>query len=92
MRIGNGREASSHTRQTRIVGREAADKAGMGVEGASRVKMASPQMALLEVTGKWGACGWSVVQLIYDGRGDPLFGRYGTVQAELEVQRTSKRA
>ena len=33
-----------------------------------------------------------MVQLNYDGSGEPLFGRYGAVQAELEVQRTIKRS
>ena len=42
-------------------------------------------------TGKWGACGWAVVQLDYDEEMEPLHGMYGSVEAELEVQRTVKR-
>ena len=42
--------------------------------------------------GKWGACGWAVVQLDYDGEMGPLRGMYGLVEAVFEVQRTIKRA
>ena len=41
--------------------------------------------SLLVVSGRWSACGWSVVQLDHDEEWD---GR----DAELEVQRTIKRA
>ena len=37
--------------------------------------------SLLGRTGKWRACGWAVVQL-----------DYGSMETELEVQRTVKRA
>ena len=47
--------------------------------------------SLLGVTGKWGACGWSVVQSDQDGELVPMHGMYGTLEAELEVQRTIKR-
>ena len=40
-------------------------------------------------TGKWGACGWAVVQLDYDEEMGPL---HGSIEAEFEVQRTIKRA
>ena len=43
---------------------------------------------MLPRTDHWGACGWSVVQLDYDGELGPLHGLYGTVDAVLEVQRT----
>ena len=36
--------------------------------------------------------GWSVVQLDHDEEMGPLHGMYGTLDAELEVQRTIKRA
>ena len=36
--------------------------------------------------------GWSVVQLDHDEEVGPMHGMYGTVDAELEVQRTMKRA
>ena len=42
--------------------------------------------------GKWGACGWAVVQLDHDEEMVPLRGMYGSMEAELEVQRTIKRA
>ena len=48
--------------------------------------------SLLGKTGKRGACGWAVVQLDYDQEMEPLHGMYGSVETELEVQRTIKRA
>ena len=50
--------------------------------------------SLLGRAGKWGACGWAVVQLEYDEEIGPLHGMYGSMEAELEeleVQRTIKR-
>ena len=41
---------------------------------------------------KWGAGGWAVVQLDYDEDMVPLLGMYGSMEAEYEVQRTTKRA
>ena len=35
-------------------------------------------------TGKWGACGWAVVQLDYDEELGPLDGMYGSMEAEFE--------
>ena len=48
--------------------------------------------SLLGVSGKWGACGWSVVRLDHDEEMGPMRGMYGTLDAELEVQRTIKRS
>ena len=48
--------------------------------------------SLLGTAGKWGACGWSVVQMDYDEEMELLLGMCGSVEAELEVQRTIKRA
>ena len=48
--------------------------------------------ALLDITGKWRACGWSAVQLDYDVELGLLHGMHGSIEAELEVQRTLKRA
>ena len=48
--------------------------------------------SLLGTAGKWGACGWSVVQLDYDEELGPLHGMYGSMEAEFAVQRTIKRA
>ena len=44
------------------------------------------------VSGKWEACGWSVARLNLDSNEGPLFGRHGTLQADLDVQRTIKAA
>ena len=48
--------------------------------------------SLLGPAGKWGACGWSVVYLDCDEEMGPLHGMFGSMEAELEVQRTIKRA
>ena len=48
--------------------------------------------SLLGTAGKWRACGWSVVQLDYDEDLGAVALVYGSMQAELEVQRTVKRA
>ena len=48
--------------------------------------------SLLGVSGKRSACGWSVVQLGHDEEMGPRHGMYGTLDAELGVQRTIKRA
>ena len=47
---------------------------------------------LLGVPGKWESCGWSVVQLDHDEEMEPMRGMCGTLDAEVEVQRTIKRA
>ena len=47
--------------------------------------------SLLGIAGKRGACGWSAVQLDYDEELGPLHGMYGSMEAEVEVQRTIKR-
>ena len=38
--------------------------------------------SLLGTAGKWGACGWSVVQLDHDEEMGPLYGMYGSMEAE----------
>ena len=48
--------------------------------------------SLLGVAGKWSASGWSVVQSDYDGDLGPVYGVYGSMEAEFEVQRTIERA
>ena len=48
--------------------------------------------SLLGSAGKWGACGWSVVQLDFDEELGPLHGMFGSLDAAFEVQRTIKRA
>ena len=63
---------------------------GMQVEGFRG--QVTTDASLMRKTGKWGACGWAVVQLEYDEEMGPLHGMYGSVEAEFEVQRTIKRA
>ena len=48
--------------------------------------------SMLEKAGNCGACGWAVVQLDHDEEMVHLFGMYGSVEADIEVQRTIKRA
>ena len=48
--------------------------------------------SLLGTAGKWGACGWSVVQLGFAEELGPVQVMYGSMEAEIEVQRTTKRA
>ena len=48
--------------------------------------------SLLGKIGKRSACDWAVVQLDYDEEMEPLHGMYGSVETQLEVQRTIKRA
>ena len=48
--------------------------------------------SLLGAAGKWGACGWSEVQLDYGEELVPLHGMCGSMEAEYEVQRTVKTA
>ena len=48
--------------------------------------------SLWEISGRWSACGWSVVQRDHDEEMRPKRGMYGTLDAYLEAQRTSKRA
>ena len=48
--------------------------------------------SLLAVRGRWAACGWSMVQLDQDEKMGPTHGMYRTLDAELEIQRTIKRA
>ena len=96
MSIGNGREASPRTppnknswQRGQWTNQEWVSKGHREWELPTEEfrNPVATDGSLLEVTGKCGACGWPVLQLHYDGRGDPLCGRYGAVQAELEVQR-----
>ena len=48
--------------------------------------------SLLGKAGKWRACGWAVLQLDYDEEVGQFYGMYGSMEAELEVQRTIKGA
>ena len=48
--------------------------------------------SLLGVAGTWAACGWSVVHLDHDEELGPMYEMYRTLEVELEVQRTIKRA
>ena len=72
----------------------------VGVREAQKLEHASLRFqgpvatddSLLGTAGKWRACGWAVVQLDHDEEMGPLHGMYGSMEAELEVQRTTKRA
>ena len=48
--------------------------------------------SLLVVAGRWGACGWSVVQLDHDEEMAPMHGMYVPLDAEFELQRTVDRS
>ena len=48
--------------------------------------------SLLATAGKWEACGWSVVQFDSDEELGPLHGVYHSINTELKVQSTIKRA
>ena len=63
---------------------------GMQVENF-RVHVATDGF-MLGKTGKWGACGWAVVQLNYDEEMGPWCRMYGSREAQYEVHRTIKRA
>ena len=63
---------------------------GMSAEGFGN--HVTTDDSLLGVPGRWGACGWSVVQLDHDEKMRPMHGMYGTLDAKLEMQRTVKRA
>ena len=54
--------------------------------------MLPPSGSLLGVPGRRSARGWPVVQLDHDEEMGPLYGMYGTFDAELEAQRTITRA
>ena len=43
------------------------------------------------VSGRDAACGWAVVQIDYDKVEEPRCAIYGTMLAELELQRTINR-
>ena len=46
---------------------------------------------VLGVSGRWSACGWSVVQLDHAEEMEPMHEMYETLDAELEVQPTIKK-
>ena len=46
----------------------------------------------LGVSGQWSACDWLVVQLDHDVKMGPVHEMHGTLEADLEVVRTIKRA
>ena len=63
---------------------------GMSAEGFKGHVHVATDGSLLGTAGKWGACGWSVVQLDDNEELGPLYGMCGSMEAELEVQRTIK--
>ena len=46
--------------------------------------------SVLGVSDRWGASVWSVVQLDHDEDLGSMHGMYGTLDPDLEVQRTSR--
>ena len=72
------------------VGVREAQELGIPAEGF--VGHVATDGSLLGRAGKWRACGRAVVQLDYDEEMGPLHGMYGSMEAELEVERTIKRA
>ena len=48
--------------------------------------------SLLGSAGKWGACGWAVLQLDYNEEMVPLHEMYSSMEAAFEVQRTITRS
>ena len=48
--------------------------------------------SLSGVAGMWSACGLSVVELDHDEEMELMHGMHGTSDADLEVQRTIKKA
>lgn len=48
--------------------------------------------SFMSVLGKWRACGWSDVQLDYDGELAPRRGVYGSMEVKGRVQRPTKTA
>ena len=65
-------------------------------EGACQQKDSRPTLPLTVPCGErlasGRACGWAVVQRDFDEEMGPLYGIYGSAEAEFEVQRTIKRA
>ena len=64
---------------------------GWGIPAGRFREHVATDGSLLGVSGKWGACGRSVVPLDHHEEMGPMHGMYGTLEAELEVQRTIKR-
>ena len=62
----------------------------MGVSEAQELRHASRRLRGPRCHGR--LCGWAVVQLDYDEELGPLHGMYGSMEAEFEVQRTTRRA
>ena len=73
-------------------GRESEKHKSWGMPAEGFKGQVATDGSLLGTAGKWRACGWAVVQLDCDEELGPLHGMYGSVDAELEVQRTTKRA
>ena len=99
--IGSGKEAVRRIFWAEVIGGKAISQCGGGCPISTEAggmpvecfrKHVATDGSLLEVSGRWSACGWSVVKLDHDDDMIPMLGMYGTLDAELEVQRTIKRA
>ena len=71
-------EVSSSTLQVKADGTGVTSGWGMPAEGFKG--HVNTDGSLLGTGGKWGACGWSVVELSYDEQLGPLHGMYGSVE------------
>ena len=93
-------EESHRTLQANTFGGRATCQSKSGIRRAQKVNNARCEglwnrvtsgNSLLEVSGRWSACGWSVVQLDHDKEMELMRGAHCTLDSELEVQRTIKR-
>ena len=65
---------------------------GIPGEGVQKHVATDGWLAVGSSRQKLGACGWSVVQLDHDEEMGPMQEMYGALDAELDLQRTIKRA
>ena len=98
---GSGKEVSLRTLSVKANGTEVISASRSGSPRSTRAGVCQQRAfkghvatdgSLLGKTGKWGACGWAVVQLDYDEEMVSLNGMYGSMEAAFEVQRALKRA
>ena len=99
--IGSGREESRHTLYVKVNERkshltvrrwESEQHKNWSMPAGGFRNLVATGGFLLGVSGKWSACGWSVVQLDHDQEVGPMHGMCGTLDAELDVERTINRA
>ena len=84
-RTGNGKEALRRIFSAEAIGGNVVKHKSCDMPVGGFQNHAATDGSLLCVSGRWGACGWSVVQLDHDEEMRPM-------HAGLEVQRTIKMA